>query len=132
MCERLGLDRGQVVIQEVESNGPGNVVLCDVRRGELVEVVSSFGQRGVSAERVASRAAKEVAALLESGAAVGEHLADQLLVPMALAGGGAFRMVAPSLHARTNASVVERFLPVKVGFREDATAGNWIAQVSPR
>jgi RNA 3'-terminal phosphate cyclase (ATP) len=47
---------------------------------------------------------------------VGEHLADQLLVPMALAGGGSFRTLPPSSHATTNAALIERFLPVRFAF----------------
>jgi RNA 3'-terminal phosphate cyclase (ATP) len=44
---------------------------------------------------------------------VGEHLADQLLIPMALAGGGEFRTVPLSSHTTTNAALIERFLPVR-------------------
>jgi RNA 3'-terminal phosphate cyclase (ATP) len=62
-----------------------------------------------------------------SDAPVGEHLADQLLIPMAMAGGGAFRTVAPSLHTRTNAEVIERFLPVHFDVREGA--GHWHVEV---
>lgn len=42
------------------------------------------------------------------------HLADQLLVPMALAGGGSFRTVQPTAHTLTNAGVVQRFLNVSI------------------
>ena len=86
----------------------------------------------LSAEQVAERAAAEVQTLLAADAPVGEHLADQLLIPMALAGGGAFRTVAPSLHTRTNAAVVERFLPVAIAMREDTAAGNWVVEVRAR
>jgi RNA 3'-terminal phosphate cyclase (ATP) len=48
-----------------------------------------------------------------SGAAVGRHLADQLLLPMALAGGGSFTTGIPDDHVLTNLSVIEKFLPVK-------------------
>lgn len=41
-------------------------------------------------------------------------LADQLLVPFALAGGGAFRTLAPALHTATNVDVIRRFLDVDV------------------
>ncbi|MEZ6038615.1 MAG: RNA 3'-terminal phosphate cyclase [Planctomycetota bacterium] len=129
---RLDLREHQVSIDEVASNGPGNVVLCDVRLGVVHEVISSLGERSVSSEQVAERAAAEVTALLAANAPVGEHLADQLLIPMALAGGGAFRTVTPSLHTRTNAAVVERFLPVAIAMREDAAAGNWVVEVRAR
>jgi RNA 3'-terminal phosphate cyclase (ATP) len=50
---------------------------------------------------------------LASGAAVGEHLADQLLLPLALAGGGSFTAEKLNLHARTNIDVIAKFLPAE-------------------
>jgi RNA 3'-terminal phosphate cyclase (ATP) len=53
---------------------------------------------------------------------VGRWLADQLLVPIALAGQGAFRTLSLSPHATTNADVIRAFLPVRVsvtGARDD-------------
>jgi RNA 3'-terminal phosphate cyclase (ATP) len=43
---------------------------------------------------------------------VAEHLADQLLLPMALAGEGSFTCCEISSHTTTNAGVIQRFLPV--------------------
>jgi RNA 3'-terminal phosphate cyclase (ATP) len=129
---RLDLREHQVSIVEVAADGPGNLVLCDVPLGEVHEVVGAFGERGVTAEQVADAAAAEVKRLLEANAPVGEHLADQLLIPMALAGGGAFRTVPPSQHTRTNAAVIERFLPVTIALREDSAAGNWVVEVRAR
>jgi RNA 3'-terminal phosphate cyclase (ATP) len=67
---------------------------------------------GVSAEKVGADAAAQVSAYLTSEAAVSGHLADQLLLPMALAGGGSFTTAAISSHAQTNVDVIKRFLPV--------------------
>ena len=50
---------------------------------------------------------------LASRAAAGEHLTDQLLLPMALAGAGSLAAVKLSLHARTNVEVISMFLPVR-------------------
>ena len=67
----------------------------------------------------AVRAAKARKYLL-CGAPVGEHLADQLLVPLAMAGGGSFRTGAPTGHTTTNAEVIRKFLRVDVAIvRED-------------
>ena len=74
----------------------------------------SVPKTSVSAEKVASDACDEAERYLRSDVPVGEHLADQLLIPMALAGGGAFRTVTPTPHTRTNASVVQRFLDVPI------------------
>jgi RNA 3'-terminal phosphate cyclase (ATP) len=58
---------------------------------------------------------------VESGAAVGEHLADQLLIPMAVGGGGEFTTVEPSSHTRTNAEVIRRFVAADVRIESDGS-----------
>ena len=60
------------------------------------EVVTGFGVKGVSAEKVASDACDEAQAYMAAGVPVGIHLADQLLIPMAMAGGGTFRTLTPT------------------------------------
>jgi RNA 3'-terminal phosphate cyclase (ATP) len=97
----------------VESDGPGNVLLLHAEAEHASELVAGFGEKGVPAERVAGRAATEMSRYLDAGVPVGEHLADQLLVPLALAGGGSFRTLPLSSHALTNAALVARFLPVR-------------------
>ncbi len=65
---------------------------------------------------------------ISSNAAVGRHLADQLLLPMALAGSGGFTTMVPDDHVPTNISVIEKFLPVK--FRiDDADQGKRIIRI---
>jgi RNA 3'-terminal phosphate cyclase (ATP) len=49
-----------------------------------------------------------------SEAAVGEYLADQLLIPMAMAGGGSFTTLPLSRHATTNIEVIGKFLDVTI------------------
>jgi RNA 3'-terminal phosphate cyclase (ATP) len=99
------------VARPVESAGPGNVVMLHAEAEHASELVTAFGAKGVPAERVAERAVRDMERYLAADVPVGEHLADQLLVPVALAGGGSFRTMPLSSHARTNAALVERFLP---------------------
>lgn len=115
--DRLGLDRIDCHVECVgEPAGPGNVMTI-VAAGEAVtEVITGFGIRGVTAEKVASDACDEAERYLRSEVPVGEHLADQLLIPMALAGSGVFRTLTPTPHTLTNASVVQRFLDVPIAF----------------
>jgi RNA 3'-terminal phosphate cyclase (ATP) len=94
------------------TRGPGNVLMLEVESDHVTEVFTGFGQRGVRAEAVAERAVRETREYLDSGVAVGEHLADQLLIPLALAGGGAFRTLPLSRHATTNMRVIQAFLGV--------------------
>ena len=114
LCEHLGLGRPYGKIESVsDPRGPGNALLMTVESEHATEQFTGFGEKGKPAERVAAEVAKEVHAYLDSGAPVGEHLADQLLIPMALAGGGVFRTGQPSLHTTTNAKVVGKFLDVE-------------------
>ena len=53
---------------------------------------------------------------------LGQYLADQLLVPLALAGGGTFITPTASSHLHTNAEVIERFLPIRIRVTEAAPA----------
>jgi RNA 3'-terminal phosphate cyclase (ATP) len=112
--ERLGWQPRAFSVETVDSSGPGNVVLIDVESASVTEVFVGFGEKGVRAEAVADRAADEATAYLTSGVPVGPHLADQLILPLALAGSGRFRTTPPTAHARTQLAVVQRFLEVKV------------------
>lgn len=98
------------------SPGPGNALLIAIASEELTEIVTGFGEKQVGAAVVASRACKEAQAYIASNVPVGVHLADQLLVPMVLAGGGTFRTLAPSAHTMTNAAVLKQFADVDVRF----------------
>lgn len=93
--------------------GPGNVLLITLAHEHVTEVIAAFGEKSLRSEAVAKKALGEARRYISSGAAVGEHLADQLLLPMALAGGGAFTCDVVSQHALTNASVIERFIPAR-------------------
>jgi RNA 3'-terminal phosphate cyclase (ATP) len=96
--------------------GPGNAVLITLEYEHVTEVCAGFGARAVRAEAVAQEAIAQAKAYMESDAAAGEHLADQLLLPMALAGGGRFTASTVSSHTETNAAVIARFLPVVIDF----------------
>lgn len=107
------IDNAKLV--EVQDNiSPGNVVLVQVNVGSLVETVTAIGERGLKAELVADSAALEANRYINSKAAVGEHLADQLLIPMALAGEGSFLASVLSSHTTTNINVIQKFLDVKI------------------
>lgn len=97
-----------------DSAGPGNVLFATVQTAALTTVVTEFGMKGRPAQRVASGVATAVQAYLASDAPVGPHLADQLLVPLALARGGVFRATEWTPHAQTNAEVIERHLGVPI------------------
>ena len=93
--------------------GPGNTLSLTVECEHLTELFMAFGSKGVSAEKVAHQLASQAKRYLASKAAVGEYLADQLILPLALAGEGAFTVAEVSAHLLTNIAVVERFLPIR-------------------
>jgi RNA 3'-terminal phosphate cyclase (ATP) len=96
------------------AHSPGNVLTIEIERDELTEIITGMGERGVRAETVAERAVVEARRYMEIDAPVGPHLADQLLIPLALAGGGSFLTGPLSLHTTTNIEIVETFLPVEI------------------
>ena len=57
---------------------------------------------------------------LDSTAFAGPYLADQLLLPFAIAGGGVFTTVKPSQHATTAADIIALFLDRKTAFQHEA------------
>jgi len=116
----LGLPSEKRRVHVVESDGPGNAVAIEARFAGGCERFTGFGERRKSAEVVARSAVEAFEAWARCDVPVGEYLADQLLVPLALAGAGSFRTTPPTLHTRTNADVIARFLPVAFHFAEDA------------
>jgi RNA 3'-terminal phosphate cyclase (ATP) len=118
--ERLGWPAESLRGIEVRgASSPGNAVILVVESEHVTEVFSSIGAVGVSAEEVADRAVAEVRDYLRVGAPVGPHLADQLLLPIALAGGGTFRTGRLTPHAMTNIAVIRHFLDVPISEEPD-------------
>jgi RNA 3'-terminal phosphate cyclase (ATP) len=93
--------------------GPGNVVFVELASEQVTEVFTGFGQPNVRAEAVAEKVSGEVRRYLAADVPVGEHLADQLLVLIATAG-GKFRTVEPTRHTTTNIEVIKAFVPVEI------------------
>jgi RNA 3'-terminal phosphate cyclase (ATP) len=118
--EKLDWNREQLNVVDVEnSQGPGNILTLEIESENIVEVFTGFGQRGVSAEKVANRTVKAVREYLAHDVPVGRHLADQLLIPMAMAGGGRFRTLSPSKHTTTNIEIIKKFLDLEISLNKN-------------
>jgi RNA 3'-terminal phosphate cyclase (ATP) len=113
-------ERSFAVRELPEERGPGNILLLEARFEHVTEIVSGFGKLGVPAEQLAKRAAGRMNGYLESTAFAGPYLADQLLLPFVLAGGGSFTTVKPSQHAITAIEVIGRFIGRRVTLRHEA------------
>lgn len=116
----LGLERDEIRVVDVDSVGPGNALLVSIQSEQCTEVFAAFGERRISAEQVAARVVSEVKTYLTHDAPVGPHLADQLLIPLALVGRGTYRSHGLTEHTRTNMQILGRFLPVQFEVTVDA------------
>ncbi len=115
----LNLTDDQLAIRHLDNAySPGNFLTVSVRSERVTELFTGIGERGLRAEVVAERVVRKVRRYLDADVPVGERLADQLLLPLALAGGGAYRTLRPSLHTTTNIEVIRCFLPIAIDQRE--------------
>lgn len=115
--ERLGWEVGEdAIVWPQQPLSPGNVVSLLVQCEHVTEVSSVIAEQGRSAETVADEAVELAREYLASDAPVGRHLADQLMVPMAIGAAGArctsaFRSLPFTRHATTNAGIIGAFMP---------------------
>ncbi len=110
-CKAFALTQEDVWVREITSAAcPGNALLIR-SEGSLS---CAYGGRGKRAEQVAKDAIWDMQRYLNSPAPIDEHLADQLLLPLALAGGGGFTTLALTPHFHSNVEVIEAFLEIKI------------------
>jgi RNA 3'-terminal phosphate cyclase (ATP) len=95
----------------VRSPGPGNAVWLSAPGHESgpTNVFSAIGEVDVRAEELGCRIAESYLAWRRSGASVEAHLADQIMLPIALAGEGSYTCDSLTLHALTNIEVIRAF-----------------------
>ncbi len=119
--KKMGWSADQLQTKALRANeGPGNVLQLVLAHEQVTVLFTAIGERGKTAEQVANAVCKQALGYLATDAAVDEYLADQLLLPMALAGGGSFTCASVSEHTRTNAFMIEKFLPVTIQFQHMA------------
>lgn len=124
-CERLAALGLQVSIERQllghdAAVGTGGAIVCWAECGQTVLGAARVAERGVRAEALGEAVGVELMADLATGAGLDVHAADQLLVFLALAGGGSFSVRSLSLHARTAIWLIEQFLPVTFEVVESA------------
>jgi RNA 3'-terminal phosphate cyclase (ATP) len=111
-------------VEEVtNARGPGNALIVEIESQHVTEVFTSFGEKGRPAEAMAEKCVKQVRRYLKGDVPVGEYLADQLILPLAIGagqgtGGGQFRTLSLSPHSTTHLDVVQRFLDIQVEVEE--------------
>ncbi len=95
--------------------GPGTGSSCTIWRG--AKGGSELGRRGFPAENVGESAARVVIDAFRAPGTVDVHIADQLLVPLALFG-GKFTTAALTTHAEATVWLLEQF-----GYKIQSTCG---------
>jgi len=105
----------EVIVEELPAASRGTVLLLLAQCEPGRACCFALGARGKRAERVADEAVDALAAFLGSDGAVDPWLADQLLLPLALADGPSeLRTSEVTAHLLTNAEVIRLFLPVEI------------------
>jgi RNA 3'-terminal phosphate cyclase (ATP) len=121
--KKILLESGLFVSNDIEVLQPrtgqtANAVWAIIQYGPVHCVFTGFGQKGKPAERVASEVVEQIDFHNDSGLPVEAHLADQLLLYMALRGDGCFATSRLSLHATTNMEIIEKFLEVSFAIKD--------------
>ncbi len=120
--QRMGwtLEAGQLRQPPTRQNeGPGNALLATLEYEHVTEVFCQLGERSLSAEQVARRLVDEIRAYQRSKGALGPHLADQWMLPMALAvwrsgQAASYTCSEVTQHTATNAQTIALGLPIQV------------------
>lgn len=120
---RLGWTREELRLQELHASlGPGNVLHAVIESEHATEVFTGFGEKAVRAESVGESVAAQVRAYLDADVPVGPYLADQLLLPLALAREGSFRTLPLTQHARTQVELLREFLGTDFAVRVEGAS----------
>ena len=115
------------VVNIPDPQGPGNAVLVEIEYENVTAMFTGFGQRGVTAEKVAQSVAREVKSYLKTDVPVEEYLADQLMLPMGFAAGAGqtccFRTGELSGHSQTHLDILKLFLDIETKVTSDPDDG---------
>jgi RNA 3'-terminal phosphate cyclase (ATP) len=119
-------------VREVKAESPGSFLLLEAEFEQGRAAFGLLGQRGLRAEVLGDRAARTLLRFLEGEGAVDPHLADQLAVPLALAGGGRVSTSEVTAHLQTVADVAGQFgIPASTWGRLGSPGGLEIGPVAP-
>jgi len=124
-----------IAVVEGEAAGAGSFLILVEEAGSVPVGFSALGERGKPAERVADEAVDGLLGFLKAEVACDPHLADQLILPMALAGGTS-RLTTSCVtqHLLTTVGIVQQALgcPVQVGGKEGSPGHVTIQGVGAR
>ena len=112
----------QCTVQKIfpPSVGPANSISIHVVRENHTQTFTAFGKRNRDDAIIAKVCAQKVKIFIESNILVDTFLADQLLLPLLLTGGGEFISSKPSLHTTTNMHIIKLFTGKEIIIKEIA------------
>lgn len=127
--QKLNLKTSQLVHKSMTSGeGPGNILFVELEYENVTEIMTGFGEHRKAAEVIAGEVCDTVIQYLKDKVPVGEYLSDQLLLPMCLAGKGAFRTNVRSTHFTTNCGIIKEFLPVEITTTQKGRR-DWLVEI---
>lgn len=113
LLRRRGFE-ANIEVVKAPSPGTGSCLILIAEFENSLAGFTSLGERGKPAEKVAEEAVSEFLDYFKSGAAIDRHLADQLILPAALAQGPtSFTTSCLTGHLLTGVWVVEQFMGKK-------------------
>ena len=122
----------EIHVQQAPAMGKGTFLLLQAECEKSQGCFTALGELGKPAERVADEAVEQMLAFLSSGAGTDKYLADQLLLPLALAREpSSFTTSCVTQHLLTNAAVIEAFGVASITVRGDVEDPGSV-QIKPR
>lgn len=125
--------------ESTKAHGPGNAVVIELVGDHVTEVFIAIGEQGTKAAVVARRAIKEMQEYLVANVPVGPHLADQLLLPMALSAWqtdipdyrrqGSFRTMRLTEHSKTHIAVLQAFFDISIVIEEEEEGDTVVVKI---
>ncbi|UCG51359.1 MAG: RNA 3'-phosphate cyclase [Candidatus Latescibacterota bacterium] len=114
VLQKLGVEI-EISTHRVSGAGPGAGIFLIAEYENTTAGFSGLGRKGLPAEEVADDACRDLNAFHESGSPIDMHLADQLVLPMALASGRSEMAVCRiTQHLLTNVHIIRQFVPAKI------------------
>jgi RNA 3'-terminal phosphate cyclase (ATP) len=120
ILKMTGWSERRVVIETIENSlGPGNAAMLEVVSENVTELFAGFGEIRISAEAVAERTVNLYQDYMDAEVPVGEHLADQLMLPLGIAawqgsGASSFRTSNLTRHSQTHIDILQQFLKIDI------------------
>ena len=96
----------------VDAFSPGSTTHIHTHCDNSILGATVYGERGIPAEKIGEETARNLMKQIDSNACLDEHMADQILFYLALAG-GSVSVAEITNHCKTNMWVIEKFLPMK-------------------